>query len=115
MPKFVKTNVIVEVNRHGIETDRQVLFTDDEVVTRVQLNPSLVVEVTESHAAQVIRPQQKYQELSETLLAAIEGGEVSPGLAQEDDAPVTDPTPESEDAPIVEEDKGGTLSFGTKK
>ena len=72
MPKFIKTNTIVEVNRHGIETDRQVLFTEDEVVARVLLNPSLIIEVTESHAVQVVRPQGRYQEISEDTLETIE-------------------------------------------
>jgi hypothetical protein len=72
MPKFIKTNTIVNVNRHGVESDRQVLFTDDEVISRVLLNPSLVIEVTESHASQVIRVQGKYQEISEETLELID-------------------------------------------
>jgi hypothetical protein len=72
MPKFIKTNIIVEVNRHGVESDRQVLFTEDEVISRVLLNPSLIIEVTESHAVQVVRPQGKYQEISEDTLIEID-------------------------------------------
>jgi hypothetical protein len=72
MPKFIKSNTIIEVNRHGIETDRQVLFTEDEIISRVLLNPSLLVEVTESHAANVIRVQQKYQEINEDTLEEID-------------------------------------------
>ena len=72
MPKFIKSNTIIEINRHGIETDRQVLFSEDEVITRVLLNPSLLLEVTESHAAGVVRPQGRYQEVSDDTLALID-------------------------------------------
>jgi len=69
MPSFIRTNSIIEVNRHGAESDRQVLFSRDEAIERIRLNPSLVIEVTESHAAQTIRKQGKYQEITEEMLA----------------------------------------------
>ena len=106
MPKFIKTNTIINVNRHGVETDKQVLFTTEEVVERVINNPSLVIEVTESHASQVIRPQQKYQELSDDVLARIEAGPV-----EEEKVDVKVNIKDVPKKKVAGETKGGTLKF----
>jgi hypothetical protein len=108
MPKFMKNNTIVTVSKSGLETERRVLFTAEEMVERITENPSLVIEVTESHAAQVLRPQQKYQEVSEAVLALAH----APDADDEDEVP--SPAPEVD----VDEDDiepAADLSFGKKK
>jgi hypothetical protein len=72
MPKFIKNNTIITVSKTGFETEKRVLFTDREIFERIKENPSLIFEVTESHAAGVLRPQQKYQEINPHMLQIIE-------------------------------------------
>ena len=116
MPKFIKANQLVEVNRHGVESNRMVLFTDDEMVERIRLNPSLVIEVTESHAAGVIRVQGKYQEVSEEVLAAVEDKiEAARPVIPSTPTPPTGDEPKapakSKKAPVVNDKNKSSLKF----
>ena len=79
-----------------------VVFTDDEMVARIRLNPSLVIEVTESHAAGVIRPQAKYQEVSEDIMDAV-AESLQPKEAEPEKAKPA--------RKAAGETKGGTLKF----
>ena len=73
MPKFIKTaKTSITTNRHGDEIEVAVPFTDEEIADKLVLNPSLLLEVTESHAVQVLRPQGLYQEVGESALALTE-------------------------------------------
>jgi hypothetical protein len=121
MPKFIKSNTITSTDRHGIETDRQVLFSADEIVSRALLNPSLLIEITESHAVQVIRPQGKYQEVSEDVLALLEEARESATAALEakvdkkPNKPAPEVTPDEEPPKAGDAaDKPADLSFGGK-
>jgi len=57
MPTFIKK--IGEANRD---------WTHDELVTIYQGNPSRFITVPETHAADVLRPQGKYQEVDTDVL-----------------------------------------------
>ena len=78
MPTFIKKRTTNDPDRNRINFNDHSL---DELVSLYKEHRSRFIEVTESHAADVLRPQGKYQEVNtnelEQLLKAQSSGEGS--------------------------------------